>query len=157
MVDEGMLCGAVCVPHPPTEDVTESYRWLGDLLTERLRELGLADARHVDAAEARADVAELRSRTTDPVARLILATCFGALSPAGLAQIRRRHAVLFQFGILLRDQARLADYLVVPDETAREQLRAELGRRTVGLQQILTDRAASEVAAALAGATPFAP
>jgi lipoate-protein ligase A len=166
-VDEGMLCGAVSVPHPATDDVTEAYRWLGDLLAERLRELGLHEARRVDVAEARADVAELRSRTTDPVARLILGTCYGALSPhevaigeaklVGLAQIRRRHASLIQFGILLRDQSPLADYLVVADENTREQLRAELGWRTVGLQQLLTDRAASEVAAAVAGATPFAP
>jgi hypothetical protein len=50
----------------------------------------------------------------------------------------------------------LADYLVVPDEPAREQLRAKLGRRTVGLDS-LTDRSASEVAAAIAGARPSAP
>jgi lipoate-protein ligase A len=171
LVDDGILCGAVSVPHPVTsnDDVTESYRWLSDLLVERLCELGLHQARRVDVAEARADVAALRSRTTDPLARLILGTCYGALSPhevaigeaklVGLAQIRRRQASLFQFGILLRDQAELAEYLVVPDsdEGMRQRLRAELGRRTVGVQQILTDRAASEVAAAVAGATPFAP
>jgi hypothetical protein len=60
---------------------------------------------------------------------------------------------------LLRDQARLAEYLVVPDsdDRVRHRLSAELGRRTIGVQQVLTDRAAAEVAAALAGATPFAP
>ena len=33
LVDDQMLCGAVCVPiEQVTADVTESYRWLGDLL-----------------------------------------------------------------------------------------------------------------------------
>jgi hypothetical protein len=44
----------------------------------------------------------------------------------------------------------------VPDEPVRELLRAELTRRTIGLQA-LTDRSASEVVAAIAGATPYAP
>jgi hypothetical protein len=54
----------------------------------------------------------------------------------GLAQIRRRHAALFQFGILLHEQSPLADFLNVPDEPTREQLRAELQRRTIGLDQL---------------------
>jgi hypothetical protein len=63
---------------------------------------------------------------------------------------------LFQFGILLRNQAPLADFLRVDDEQARATLRASLERRTIGLES-LTDRSASEVAAAIADATPFAP
>jgi lipoate-protein ligase A len=121
-------------------DLTESYRWIAEYL------LGIVDGRRVEVAEARADVAALRARG-DPVAQILLATCYGALSPheivaddarklVGLAQIRRRHAALFQFGILVRDQSPLADYLVVRDEATREQLRAELQRRTVGLDQI---------------------
>ena len=142
LVDEHMLCGAICLPRASiSEDVTESYRWLGDLLASRLRSLGVADARRVAVDEARADVAKLKSRD-DPVARILLATCYGALSPhevavgqaklVGLAQIRRRHAALFQFGLLLRDQSSLADFLQVPDEATRAEVRAALRQRTVG-------------------------
>jgi lipoate---protein ligase len=141
LVDSHMLCGAICVPiGMVSSDLTESYRWIADRL------LSMVPGRRVEIAEGRADVAALRARD-DPVAKLLLSTCYGALSPheivdsegrklVGLAQIRRRHAALFQFGILLRDQSRLADYLNVPDEPTRDQLRAELQRRTVGLDQL---------------------
>jgi lipoate-protein ligase A len=143
LLDEHMVCGAICLPRTSVpEDVTESYRWLGDLLASRLRALGIPDARRIETDEAREDVATLKSRT-DPVAKILLTTCYGALSPhevaignaklVGLAQIRRRHAALFQFGILLRDQSPLADFLKVPDETTREQLREALRKRTVGV------------------------
>jgi lipoate-protein ligase A len=140
LVDEHMLCGAVCVPIDLiSSDLTDSYRWIARYL------LGFMSGRSVDVAEARADVAALRARG-DPVSQLLLASCYGALSPheivdaegrkvVGLAQIRRRHAALFQIGILLRDQSPLADFLNVPDEATREQLRAELQRRTVGLDR----------------------
>jgi lipoate---protein ligase len=146
LVDEHMLCGAVCVPIDAVpSDVTESYRWLGDELTAALNECGVP-ARRVDVAEARADVAALRS-SGDVVSRLLLSTCYGALSPhevvvgqakvVGLAQVRRRHAALFQFGILLRSQSPLADYLMVDDDdVVRERLRAELQKRTVGLREL---------------------
>jgi lipoate-protein ligase A len=161
LVDEHMLCGAICVPIAQVaSDLTESYRWLSDYL------LGAAPGRRVEVAEARADVAALRARD-DPVSKVLLCTCYGALSPheivdsearklVGLAQIRRRHAALFQVGILLRDQSPMADFLNVPDEATREQLRAELQRRTVGLESLLTDREVSAVVAAIAGARPSA-
>jgi lipoate-protein ligase A len=138
LVDEHMLCGAICLPiGMVSSDLTESYRWTADHLRR------VVSGRTVDVEEARADVAALRARD-DPVSKLLLTCCYGALSPyeivdakarklVGLAQIRRRHAALFQFGILLRDQSPLADLLNVPDESIREQLRAELQRRTVGL------------------------
>jgi lipoate-protein ligase A len=146
------------------DDLTAAYHWLGEQLAERL------DARRVEVEEARADVATLRART-DPVARLLLAACYGALSPhevvlgtaklVGLAQIRRRHAALFQFGILLRDQSALADLLVVPDEATREELRAELRRRTVGLAPALIRKASARLVLPAAwgawDATPSAP
>jgi lipoate-protein ligase A len=137
-----MLCGAVCVPADGlSRDITESYRWIGDQLVTDLYQCGVA-ARRVDVDEARADVAALRA-ATDEVSRLLLAACYGALSPhelavghsklVGLAQVRRRHAVLYQFGILLQDQSRLADYLVVPNEHSRDEMRDALRKRTVGL------------------------
>jgi lipoate-protein ligase A len=142
LLDEHMVCGAVCVPRASVpDDVTESYRWLGDLLVAHLQSLGLPAARRVETDEARRDVANLKSRD-DAVAKILLTTCYGALSPhevalgqaklVGLAQIRRRHAALFQFGILLRDQSPLADYLVVPDEETRQHVREALSQRTVG-------------------------
>src|SRR5438309_3978845 len=166
LLDAHMLCGAICLPTSAVSaDLTASYRWLGERLASALRTTGVPDARRVEVIEARADVAELRRRD-DPIARLLLSTCYGALSPhevianrtrklVGLAQVRRRHAALFQFGILLRDQSPLADYLRIPDEAARTQLSLELQARTVGLES-LTPRSASEVAAAVAGATPCA-
>jgi len=137
LLDDAMLCCSVCVPGA-LEDLTESYRWLGEHFAARL---GL---RRVEVAEARQDVAALRSRA-DPVAAALLACCYGALSPhevvnaqgakvVGLAQVRRKHAALFQVGILLRDQSPLADLLQVPNEHTREVLRADLRSRSAGLQ-----------------------
>jgi lipoate-protein ligase A len=145
LLDAQMICSAICLPSGDLpEDVTASYRWLGDRLVADLGECGI-EARRVDVDEARADVAELRSRD-NAVSRLLLATCYGSLSPhevvvgraklVGLAQIRRRQAWLFQFGVLRQDQSRLADYLVVPNEETREELRAELRRRTIGLGEL---------------------
>ncbi len=130
----GMLCCTVYLPRAES-DLTESYRWLGEHFSERL------DLRRVDVHEARADVASLKAHQAD----LLLSTCYGALSPhevvnvhgakvIGFAQVRRRHAALFQIGILLRDQSRLADLLKTPDDASRERLRAELQTRSAGLE-----------------------
>jgi lipoate-protein ligase A len=204
LLDASMLCGAICLALPDPrapDDLTESYRWLGDCLVAACHRAGVPAARRVEVDEARADVADLRQRA-DAVARILLNVCYGALSPhevaigsaklIGIAQVRRRHAALLQFGILLRDQAPLADLLSTPDEATRDELRAELRLRTIGLDSVpdvsplprdnplphddslpldsaraglerlpqagdVTDRAAAEVAAAIAGATPFAP
>jgi lipoate-protein ligase A len=164
LLNREVICGAIALPiDAVSADVTESYRWLGQLLVNVLRSFGVA-ARRTEVAEARADVARLRSSHSR-----LLDTCYGALSPhevvidtqgglaklVGLAQVRRREAALFQFGVLLRDQAPLADLLCVESESERESLRAGLARRTIGLSA-LTSRSASEVAEAIAGATPFA-
>jgi lipoate-protein ligase A len=165
LLDPYVLCGAIALPiSAVSSDVTESYRWLGGALVHALATLDV-NARRVEVADARADIAGLRASGDH-----LLNTCYGALSPhevvvdtpegsqklVGLAQVRRRHAALFQFGILLQNQAPLADFLRVDDEQARAALRAGLERRTIGLES-LTDRSASEVAAAIADATPFAP
>jgi lipoate---protein ligase len=148
LLDEHMLCGAICVPLPHplvTDDLTESYRWLGERVATRLQALGEPFARRVEVPEARADIATLRA-AAEPVSKLLLATCYGALSPhevvlgngrkvVGFAQVRRRHAALFQLGILQRDQSGLADFLRVDEDATRERLRAALRGRTVGLAQ----------------------
>jgi lipoate-protein ligase A len=166
LLDEYMLCGAVAVPITNvSQDVTESYRWLADLLLAALESPG---ARRVEVAEAREDIARLR-QNDNLVTRALLATCYGALSPheivvdsahtpkklVGLAQIRRRHAALFQFGILLRDQSPLAEYLALPDPLTRQRLRTELQARTTSLTAV-THRSASAVAAAIVDAMPSA-
>lgn len=166
LLDDQMVCGAVCVPLPDPRvgtDITESYRWLGDLLVDALRATTHASVRRIEVHEARSDVATLRART-DPLGSLILSTCFGALSPhevalgraklVGIAQVRRRHAALFQFGFLLRDQASLAELLRVPDEALRDAFAAELRQRTVGLR--LTPAEVQQWRAAVAAAMPDA-
>jgi lipoate-protein ligase A len=169
LLDSHVLCGAVALPMSNVvPDVTESYRWLGDRLVTALAEVGI-QARRVEVAEARADIGALRV-STDAVASALLTTCYGALSPhevvvdtasgpaklVGLAQVRRREAALFQFGILLRDQSPLADFLRVDAEADREPLREALRRRTAAVGAF-TCRSASEVAAAIADAMPSAP
>jgi lipoate-protein ligase A len=162
LLDEHMLCGAICLPTTDrrvTSDLTESYRWLGEALA---RVLG---ARRIDVGEARADVAALRAQAADPVARALLACCYGALSPhevargsakvVGMAQVRRRGAALFQFGILLGDQSPLASLLRMPDEATREALRGALQARTAGLD--LSDQVVSAAVAAIAAAMPGEP
>jgi len=155
LVDARMVCGAICMPLPQAgvaDDLTASYRWLGDLLAVDLGRLGVPGARSVDVAAARSDVHALQS-SPGALSRWLQATCYGALSPhevvagtpsakvVGLAQVRRRHAALFQFGILLADQSPLADLLSVEDDTIREALRGALSARTVGLADLLTPRA----------------
>jgi lipoate---protein ligase len=168
------------VPHPLLgDDLTASYRWLGEHFATRLAALGVPGARRVEVEEARSDVARFKSED-DALSRLLLAACYGALSPhevvvgsaklVGLAQIRRRHAALFQFGVLLQDQSPLADLIMVPDESTREELRAALRRRTVGLAQLLepvpdyraliqkiSPRSAFPMASGAWGATPSSP
>jgi lipoate-protein ligase A len=168
LLDTDVLCGAIALPTSAVAgDVTESYRWLGDVLVQALSRMGVT-ARRVEVAEARADIARLRA-SDDAGDRRLLNACYGALSPhevvvdtsdgpakvVGLAQVRRRNAALFQFGILLSNQAPLADLLRVDDERDRASLSDKLERRTIGLEA-LTARSASEVAAAIADATPFA-
>lgn len=160
-----MLCGAIAVPTSEISgDITESYRWLGNHLIQALSTVGI-EARLVDVAEARDAVAQLRDAGSP-----LRNTCFGALSPyevlvenrklVGLAQVRRRDVALFQLGILLEDQSRLADYLKLPDDPTRETLRQQLKARTVGLAElnpIPPGQPVVEVAAAIADAMPCAP
>lgn len=147
LLDQHLLCYAVALPlpHPlAPDDLTASYRWLGERFAAGLQQLGVP-ARRVEVDEARADVARLRAGHESA----LLAACYGALSPhevvvdglnrklVGLAQVRRRHAALFQAGVLLRDQSRLAEFLLLPDDRSREAVRASLRARTVGLEELI--------------------
>lgn len=84
-------------------DITESYRWLGEVWVAALAGLGI-EGQLVSVAEARADVQAL-----SPTLRRI---CYAGLSPyevvvggrklVGLAQRRRRGGALYQCGVYLR-------------------------------------------------------
>lgn len=176
LLDERVLCLTVALPamHPlTTPDLTESYRWLGSALAEGLRSLGVVQARRVDVAQARersAGLAEAAGR--DPAMALVRSTCFAGISPyevlvgtakvVGLAQVRRREGALYQVGILLHDQSRIADLVRTADDAQRERLRSELRQRTTGLKQVqaremplqcLVDTLHAAVRAALNGPT----
>ncbi|HMO45223.1 MAG TPA: ligase [Rubrivivax sp.] len=79
----------------------ESYRWLGELLGQWLRDSGIRRARAVPAGAA----------PVRPAAPELDWACFASLSPweiaagegkiAGLAQVRRRELILLVAGILL--------------------------------------------------------
>lgn len=87
-------------------DLTQSYRWLGEVWTTALHGLG------VDAALVSIEQARANQRDMSAGVRLARLACFGALSPfevtvggrkvMGLAQVRRRHGALFQAALLLR-------------------------------------------------------
>lgn len=137
----GFLMQDIALPtgHPLYhQDVSESYRWLGEAWVATLRAMGIA-ARLVSISEARADAQAL-----DPLTRL---ACFGGRSPyevlagerkvIGFAQIRRRAGALLQAGLYLRWSGRdLATLLrLSPDERAI--LASLLDRRVAGLADLL--------------------
>jgi lipoate-protein ligase A len=161
LADGGLLGMSVTLPVPyplVSDDLTESYRWLGETLAAALAGMGAA-ARLVEVAEARADTASVRS-SNDPVERARAAACFGTFSPyevaagarkvVGLAQVRRRSAALFQVGVLLRSANReLAQVLQCPADE-REALVQALDLHTVDLQTLLARPVApTEVIAAV--------
>jgi lipoate-protein ligase A len=143
-LDAHVLCGAICLPIAQvSSDVTESYRWLGDLLATAF------GGHTVDVAHARADHGRPEA-------------CYGALSPyevvdsqwrkfVGLAQVRRKHAALFMVGILCdgRDQSPLEAYLHLPQ--------GELARRSVGISPTPQQAFAMLAAVCSRDATPSAP
>jgi lipoate-protein ligase A len=119
------------------EDVTDSYRWLGEVWARALQGLGVA-ARVLPIGEARADTQAL-----DPLLKKV---CFGGLSPyevmvgqrklVGLAQIRRRAGALFQCGVYLRWAPwRTAALLAAPAEQ-RVDLAERLAARVAGLDSL---------------------
>ncbi|WP_287906743.1 ligase [Chloroflexus sp.] len=99
----GFLMQDIVLPadHPLAHpDVSESYRWLGEVWQATLAHFGV-QADLITIAAARADRASL-----DP---LVARACFGGWSPyevlvagrklVGFAQIRRREGLLFQVGV----------------------------------------------------------
>jgi lipoate-protein ligase A len=135
-------------------DVSESYRWLGEVWAAALAALGVP-TELVSIAAARADTA-----AADPLVRR---ACFGGRSPyellaggrklVGFSQIRRRQGALLQVGVYAAWPGReLAALLRLPDPE-RGLLEEALAARVAGLDELLP--AAPEPAAiqaAFAGA-----
>ncbi len=139
--DAALLLLDLALPreHPLyTDDVTESYRWIGEVWAAALRGLGL-DARPISVADARADTAAL-----DPLLRRV---CFGGLSPyevlvddrkvVGLAQIRRRAGALYQAGVYLRWSPERSAELIAATAQERAALAQQLAARVAGLGELL--------------------
>ena len=118
-------------------NVTEAYRWLGDVWAAALRELGVG-ARVISVDEARAMNAAL-----DPEVRRV---CFGGVSPyevfvgerkiVGLAQIRRRPGAVLQAGLYTDWEPERVSALLSGTEAARERRTALLARRALGLRDV---------------------
>jgi lipoate-protein ligase A len=119
-------------------DVTESYRWLGEVWVETLALLGVS-ARIIPVPEARAD----RQNLDDLTRR----SCYGGRSPyevladgrklVGLAQVRRRYGALLQASIYAHWQPEhlVKLFAIAPAEQAA--LAEQLAGRVVGLADIL--------------------
>src|SRR5262245_59082353 len=148
--------------HPVyADDVTESYRWIGEVWTAALREVGI-DARATPIGAARAD-----AQTLEPLLRRV---CFGGLSPyevvvgrrklVGLAQVRRRAGALYQIGIYQCWAPRRTAALMAAAPGERAELEQQLATRVAGLEQLGVATAATVIAAfeaALAGLVGLAP
>jgi lipoate---protein ligase len=133
---------ALPVGHPlASSDVVEAYRWLGEVWVDATRALRV-DSRIVPIAEAR-DRAR-KSSQHDP----LQLTCFGMFSPyevavgsrklVGMAQVRRRTAVLLQSAIHLCFDAATLARLIEPSDV--HQLTAALRDAAVGLHEVAPGR-----------------
>jgi lipoate-protein ligase A len=128
------------------DDVTESYRWLGELWAGTLARLGIT-AQTLAIAAARSD-----TQTIDP---LIKRACFGGRSPyeilaggrklVGFSQIRRRAGLLYQVGIYRHWPGRQLAGLLRLDPSERSDLVARLAGRVVGLDELVASPPSEEV------------
>lgn len=119
-------------------DVTESYRWLGDVWVTTLSGLGLR-ARSLPIPEARAD-----RQTLDLLTQRV---CFGGRSPyevlvddrklIGFSQIRRRHGAVLQVGIYLDWHPEHIARLLAMQPEERPLLVERLTTRVAGLSDLL--------------------
>ncbi|WP_298818996.1 lipoate--protein ligase family protein [Chloroflexus sp.] len=136
----GLLMQDIALPvshrlaHP---DVSESYRWLGEVWRETLASFGIT-AELISIPAARADRQALD--------RLTARACFGGQSPyellvggkklVGFAQIRRREGLLFQVGLYTRwPGLQLAALLALTDHE-RTELVTRLADRVTDLATV---------------------
>ncbi len=133
----GLLMQDLVLPpgHPlALSDVSESYRWLGEVWAEMLGRMEIPAA-PISVLEARED-----TRALGPLLRR---ACFAGRSPyeiiaggrklVGFSQVRRRHGILFQIGVYSRwPGADLARLLRFASEDAEA-----LATRVTGLDELL--------------------
>ena len=134
------------------DDVTESYRWIGEVWAAALHDLG------IDACVASVGAARADAQTLDPLVRRV---CFGGLSPyevavgrrklVGLAQVRRRGGALYQVGMYLRWTPQRTAALLAAMPGERAVLEQQLAARVAGLEE-LCDASSAEVIAAVESA-----
>lgn len=137
----GVLMQDIALPtgHPLfLQDVSESYRWLGEVWAETLAEHGLATTL-VSVAAARVD-----GQALDPLVRR---ACFGGRSPyevlaggrklVGFAQLRRRPGALFQVALYTHWPGRELAALLRLAPGERATLTAALAARVTGLAEVL--------------------
>jgi len=129
-------------------DLTLSYRWLGEVWTAALQGLGV-DAALVSVEEARAGV-----REEGEGAALARTTCFGGLSPfevtmhgrtprklVGLAQVRRRYGAIFQCSVPLRWIPWRLSRLMTLSSREQDLLATALQEQAIGLDEASNGRA----------------
>jgi lipoate-protein ligase A len=127
---------------PPDEplyrhDVTEAYRWFGEVWASALAQLGI-DAWVLPLAAARADTQTLAPALKD--------VCYGGRSPyevlvserkvVGLAQVRRRAGALLQAGVYLRWSPERTAALMRGTADDRAALAGLLAERVAGLNDL---------------------
>ncbi len=138
--DASALSLDVALPsgHPLlSANVTEAYRWFGEVWAAALRVLGI-DAWVVPPIDSRPFNAAL-----DP---LVQRACYGGLSPyevcvgwskiVGLAQVRRRQGAIFQAGVYLHWQPERLTALLAAEPPERAAMLALLRERAVGVWDV---------------------
>ncbi len=138
--DDGLLWLDIALPkdhrlHLP--DMTQSYRWFGEVWAAALQELGLP-VRVIGVPAAR----QLNGSLHPTVQR----ACYGGVSPyevlvgdskiVGLAQVRRRWGAVLQSGIYLRWQPDCISNLLLGSPQERSERTPLLRDRAIGLHDV---------------------
>ena len=133
LLDVALPSGHALLP----ANVTETYRWLGEVWAAALAELGV-EAHVIGVEEARATNAALDAE--------VRRVCFGGVSPyevfvgerkiVGLAQIRRRPGGVLQAGIYMHWQPECVSGLLSGSSEERARRTALLAPRARGLRDV---------------------
>ena len=146
--DEGLLWLDVALPGGHRllpADITEAYRWFGEVWAAALDEAGIR-SRAMPQAEARQ-----LNNMLDP---MVQRACFGGVSPyevfvddrkiVGLAQVRRRPGELLQSGIYRRWEPDRLVHLLNASPEERDELLRLLAPRARGLDELEEPRVTFE-------------